>query len=75
MGRGDNYPDDIRNYDHDPRSPFYESGPECDECGEEMSVEIDADEDGRYVNTICENWDCPACPNYEEPEEEFDEED
>lgn len=22
--RGDNYPDDIRMYDHDPRSPFYE---------------------------------------------------
>lgn len=23
MPRDDNYPDDIRSYDHDPRSPFY----------------------------------------------------
>ena len=28
----DNYPDDIRLYDRDPRSPFYEE-PECPECG------------------------------------------
>lgn len=26
-----NYPDDIRNYDHDPRSPFYEE-PFCEDC-------------------------------------------
>jgi len=25
MPRYDNYPDDIRRYDHDPRSPFYDS--------------------------------------------------
>jgi len=24
MSRNDNYPDDIRQYDNDPRSPFYE---------------------------------------------------
>lgn len=24
----DNYPDDIHDYDHDPRSPFYEEPPE-----------------------------------------------
>lgn len=40
-----NYPDDIRNYDHDPRSPFYD-GPDddqdpiyCEECGEEMEFD------------------------------------
>ena len=26
MSRTDNYPDDIRSYDHDPRSPFYDDG-------------------------------------------------
>lgn len=26
-----NYPDDIRNYDHDPRSPFYVE-PRCSVC-------------------------------------------
>ena len=31
----DNYPDDIRNYDHDPRSPFYEGGT-CPECREDL---------------------------------------
>lgn len=28
MPRSDNYPDDIRSYDHDPRSPFYVEPPE-----------------------------------------------
>jgi len=36
MGRFDNYPDDIRCYDHDPRSPFYEDPQEkIDEIAEE----------------------------------------
>ncbi len=30
MGRQDNYPDDIRMYDNDPRSPFFEE-PQGDE--------------------------------------------
>ena len=35
-----NYPDDIRNYDHDPRSPFYESQfGECPECEAEFEDE------------------------------------
>ena len=34
MSRYDNYPDDIRNYDHDPRSPFFKEPPEphCGDC-------------------------------------------
>lgn len=28
MARNDNYPDDIRRYDHDPRSPFYDDSRE-----------------------------------------------
>ena len=28
MARYDNYPDDIRCYDHDPRSPFYDNSAE-----------------------------------------------
>lgn len=35
MARYDNYPDDIRQYDHDPRSPFYE----------EPKPELEADPD------------------------------
>lgn len=31
MPRYENYPDDIRNYDHDPRSPFYVEPEEEDE--------------------------------------------
>ena len=61
-----NFPDDIRNYDDDPRSPFYEGGPECSECGVEMTVEQDADEDGYYTTTHCVNIDCPECSDYEE---------
>lgn len=52
-----NYPDDIRSYDSDPRSPFYIEPPTCDECGEELSVDADCDEDGMYTITYCENCD------------------
>ena len=31
----DNYPDDIRQYDDDPRSPFYIC-PTCPHCGEDL---------------------------------------
>jgi hypothetical protein len=65
-----NYPDDIRNYDDDPRSPFYEDGPECQECGECMAVETDADESGYYTVTNCINVDCPECESFEGDESE-----
>ena len=32
-----NYPEDIRQYDNDPRSPFYDA-PVCPVCGEEDCV-------------------------------------
>lgn len=35
----DNYPDDIRQYDHDPRSPFY-NPPRCPHCGEDLDAEV-----------------------------------
>ena len=41
-----NYPDDIRNYDYDPRSPFYEE-PVCSVCEEfyeECTCEDEPDE-------------------------------
>jgi hypothetical protein len=35
----DNYPDDIRRYDNDPRSPFYvEPSAYCEECAEKFDV-------------------------------------
>lgn len=46
-----NYPDDIRNYDHDPRSPFY-APPCCSECGEEL------EEDGNCLVCNPEEEDC-----------------
>lgn len=39
-----NYPDDIRRYDNDPRSPFYVEPDYCDECGD------DELEDGRCAS-------------------------
>jgi hypothetical protein len=50
-----NYPADIRNYDHDPRSPFY-NAPVCPECGEEEDV---------YG---CEYDDCKATETGDEEE-------
>lgn len=69
-----NYPCDIRSYDHDPRSPFYDSSREdaeeraletaaddcpalfvqCERLGMELevSIEADADEDGRRSVTV-----------------------
>ena len=35
----DNYPDDIRQYDDDPRSPFYNQ-PTCPVCGEDLNDEV-----------------------------------
>lgn len=38
----DNYPDDIRMYDHDPRSPFYkEPDWECPACGQMNKADAD----------------------------------
>lgn len=34
MGAFDNYPDDIRSYDSDPRSPFCVDEWRCEKCGE-----------------------------------------
>ena len=31
----DNYPDDIRQYDNDPRSPFYVEPEDCEELEDE----------------------------------------
>jgi len=65
-----NYPDDIRSYDNDPRSPFYVEPPTCDECEKEMTADIDCDEDGYYVSSlICENEFCVV--NNEEIEGEY----
>ena len=39
MSRTDNYPDDIRQYDNDPRSPFFDDGG-LEEAEEAMFEEI-----------------------------------
>lgn len=46
-----NYPDDVRQHDHDPRSPFYEGHEECEECGEE---EDECKCDGEAIEANCE---------------------
>lgn len=52
-----NYPDNIGGDTSDPRSPFYIEPPECDECGQELSIDVDCDEDGPYTVTHCKNCD------------------
>lgn len=52
-----NYPDDIRSYDHDPRSPFYQEW-RCPTCG---SVEGDT----KCTNDWCDEEDC-AQPDMED---------
>jgi len=42
MPRNDNYPDDIRSYDHDPRSPFY-AGQGLEDAVEDASGEYHED--------------------------------
>lgn len=32
--------------------------PQCDDCGQWMACEEDADEDGPYLSTWCESGDC-----------------
>jgi hypothetical protein len=39
--RHDNYPDNIRNFDHDPRSPFYDDGDEEMTLSEREALEED----------------------------------
>lgn len=47
-----NYPDDIHNYDNNPRSPFYEEPPTCEHCGEYLFV------DYQEKTCYCLNDDC-----------------
>lgn len=47
-----NYPDDIRDYDGDPRSPFYVSPP-CECCGVDFD-ECDCCEDCERPQDECE---------------------
>ena len=63
-----NYPDDIRNYDNDPRSPFYPDEPTCPHCdSDDVGVDVDCDEDGYYSTLHCFNKDCDfyACDDDE----------
>ena len=53
----DNYPDGNM-APSDPRSPLYEEPPACDECGEDLAIESDCDEDGVFTVTYCDNYDC-----------------
>lgn len=52
------YPDDVRQYDSDPRSPFYVEPPvECFRCGKGMNEEEAVDlEEGYFCQdcTFCE---------------------
>ena len=51
----DNYPDDIRRYDNDPRSPFYiEPETICKKCAEKIYV-CDAIENPHGEGHFCSN--------------------
>jgi len=57
MSSDPHYPDDIRKYDNDPRSPFYQEPPEIpEEQIEEEVQELCGEPDGVYDALIeCEN--------------------
>jgi hypothetical protein len=65
MPRNDNYPENIRSFDNDPRSPFYEA-PECKHCESE-----DVDEDNGICNE-CGFDNDPGQPEPPEPYDDFD---
>lgn len=63
--RNDNYPDDIRQYDDHPDSPFYDTGREvhcynCDWEGYEKECEVEVDYDEEYGTPIPYHT-CPDC--------------
>ena len=52
--RSDNYPDDIRNYDNHPSSPFYVEPPICEVCGEYIRIVEDYDGEQYYKVQECD---------------------
>lgn len=60
-----NYPDDIRNFDSDPSSPFYSEGPTCSLCEEPL------EDDGE--DWCCVNSNCPHSQDYNDPEDFYEE--
>ncbi len=70
MSRCDNYPDNIRDFDHDPRSPFFNEPDQCDVCGHDLLIEIEEDLDGKYKHVYCVNIYCSECADFEGEENE-----
>ena len=62
-----NYPDNIHQFDNDPRSPFYIEGPICPDCEEHLECDSQ-DEFG-----IPESY-CPKCISDENYLDDDDEE-
>lgn len=62
MPRYDNYPDDIRNYDHDPRSPFHVEAPQqyCGGCRHYDYAAECCELDEKHYDD-----DTEACDNFE----------
>jgi len=55
----ENYPDDIRSYDNDHRSPFYSEPNACEYCETELEAETDCDDNGNmFSNESCPNLSC-----------------
>jgi hypothetical protein len=48
-----NYPVGLPTDATDPRSPFYTQPPECEDCGEELTLDYDCDEDGIFTTATC----------------------
>ena len=53
-----NYPDDVRQYDNDPRSPFFEAPP-CKVCGQDFD----------YCD-CCEECECEQCECEQEQDDD-----
>ncbi|RKY42311.1 MAG: hypothetical protein DRP85_03230 [Candidatus Makaraimicrobium thalassicum] len=50
-----NYPDDIRNYDDDPRSPFHIEKFICEECDIEFKDDRELEDHDIKVHSVCLN--------------------
>jgi hypothetical protein len=57
MSQYDNYPDDIRRYDNDPRSPFYDDSVDEMTLSERQTIEEDAAERKAESRAEFEAWD------------------
>ena len=66
-----NYPDDIRNFDNTPGSPFYEDAECCDKCDKDLEFSCDGDGGFDEVHECSATFQCPMCESFNLKEDYF----